>query len=216
MIGPASPLGRERGNVSLIEQVDVDTFPLCAAQRRGGFRRLAVLRWPNEEGTHPGLRPPLRRGNPPRPAATPPRRGVENHPLSGGVPRSGGVGFVVSPCCAGRTGWTAREPTPACGHPSKEGSRGWPSRYPPGPLLRHPCGYSPSYRRLGHLEPASDSRRQGFRPSKAAGVPTPALRATPPWRGAGGSWLCVLLVRVGRLGALWRAQHLIPYTRPRR
>ena len=25
-------------------------------------RRLAVLRWPNEEGTHPGLRPPLQGG----------------------------------------------------------------------------------------------------------------------------------------------------------
>ena len=65
--------------------------------------------------------------------------------------RRGGVGFVVSPCCAART---KREPTPACGHPSEEGS----------------------WRVL-------------------------ALR---------------FAVRVGRLGALWRAQHLIPYMRPRR
>ena len=35
------------------------------------------------------------------------------YPLLGGVPRSGGVGFFVA---------IRSEPTPACGHPSREGS----------------------------------------------------------------------------------------------
>ena len=48
-----SPPWRERGNVSSIEGCLEDTFPLCAAQRRGGFGHAGGPEKPTPAFGHP-------------------------------------------------------------------------------------------------------------------------------------------------------------------
>ena len=90
-----------------------------------------------------------------------------SHPLLGGVPRSGGVGFLVVTC---------PEPTPAFGHPSREGIK---KLFFPSPLgAQASCLLllpSPPWR--------GAAKRRGGSAGRALQEPTPALRATPPERG---------------------------------
>ena len=113
--------------------------------------------------------------NPPRPYGPPLQGGELFYPLSGGVPRSGGVGFFVV---------TLQEPPPAFGHPSKEGMVF--------------CGREAHKKQQARCRRSQGGRKgsfsipswEGCRASGGVGFavvtcqePTPALRATPPRRG---------------------------------
>ena len=126
--------------------------------RRGAASAAGWVALSARSETHPGLRPPLPGGespppipssegcrvsggvgcpigsirNPPRPTATPPRRGIPApHPLLGGVPRQrrGGLPYRLDP-----------KPTPAYGHPSQEGKEGAKTSHPDTRLLTEAAG----------------------------------------------------------------------------
>ena len=108
-----------------------------------------------QAGTHPG------------PTGHPSEEGMVFYLLLGGVPRSGGVGLVVVTC---------PEPTPAFGHPSREGMGGGAGKRAARPAKKSGPFLSPPWR-------GAATRRGG---SGRTGVPGthPGLRPPLP-RGDG-------------------------------